>query len=628
MKLELLAPAKNLEQGMLAINCGADAVYIGASKFGARTAVGNSLSDIEALAKYAHRYWSKVFVAFNTILYDHELEEAEKMIHQLHATGIDALIIQDMGILEMDLPKIPLHASTQTFIANPQKAFFLEKQGFERLILARELSADEIKAIRDVTSIELEAFVHGALCVSYSGQCYLSHALCQRSGNRGECCQACRNEYNLEDATGKTLIRNAHLLSLRDFNLSAQLSKLIDAGITSFKIEGRLKDSDYIKNVVTHYRKALDQVLKQYGSKHKKASSGHINTHFETHVEETFNRGYIDYYIDGKRRSFANFASSGYVGTAIGTVRNITPKFIEIAFQADGANPIRLANGDGIAFFDKQGKLRGSNINKIEENKIYLQNSDGLFSGAKIFRNFNRLYIKELEQAKIERKIEVTFAINQESESLVLHACDEDNIHAQVPIDGSIEPAENAGKALENINKLLSRTGDSIFENAHTTVSCDTAYFIPASALNQARRQILQILEENRLKHFPGPEFHNKNVGLSNYPFGETVTYLGNISNRLAKQFYEKRGVTQLEDAFELQNTANYEGKVVMTTRHCIKYEMGLCHKNKNPDPQIKQFVSVNQLFDTREPFYLINSGRRFRLRFDCARCVMEVIHC
>lgn len=612
MKLELLAPAKNLEQGILAVNCGADAVYIGADRFGARTAVGNTVQDIEKLVAHAHRYWAKVFVAFNTILYDNELEEAGKLIWQLHAAGVDALIIQDMGILEMNLPKIPLHASTQTFITEPEKAVFLEKQGFERLILARELSLDQIREIRKKTTVELEAFVHGALCVCFSGQCYFSQAVCRRSGNRGECCQACRYKYDLEDSSGRCLLHNKHLLSLHDYNLSDYLPQLIEAGISSFKIEGRLKDADYIKNVVPFYRKKLDAALAKYPSLHTRASSGIVETSFQPKPEETFNRGFTHYFIEGKRHPIANFSAATFIGNKIGKVKSLGRD----CFVFDGN--VALANGDGISFFDKSGKLHGSNVNNVLDDKVYLQSMEGLVNGAEIYRNFNRLFLKELDQGTVERLIDVDFELFECNGRICVKGCDEDCISAEVELDVPVTFANDDRKGMEMIRKQLSRTGGSIFRCRNVFLPESGVYFIPASVLNQVRRDILSALEKKRMQQLSPSGVVT--VRDENYPYslGENLNYQANVSNRLAKQFYLKHGVKTIEPAFELQN--HVTGKVIMTTRHCIKYECGLCPRHKNPNP-------ANLLKnDFTEPLYLVNSGSRFRLRFDCAKCQMEIM--
>ena len=456
-KIELLAPAKNLETGIAAINYGADAVYIGAPKFGARAAVGNTLEDIGELIKYAHQYWAKVFITMNTILYDNELKEAEALIHELYKLGADALIVQDMGILEMDLPPIELHASTQTHNFDLERIQFLEKAGFKRIILARELSLEQIKEIRANTTVDLEYFVNGALCVCLSGQCYFSHAITGRSANRGECSQACRMKYDLEDAEGNVLAKDKHLLSLKDLNLSNEIDDIVKAGICSLKIEGRLKDISYIKNITSHYSEKLNQTINN-NKEFERASSGHTKINFEADPERTFNRGFTPYFFKGRVPEIANFYSPKALGKEIGKI---------IAVRKDHflvKSKLPLHNGDGLCFFNKNKLLKGIQVNGVKGDKIYPNDMSMVCDGATLYRNNDHEFAKELKQDKSSRKISIEILFEQLGEQYFLHITDENGISASNSLNETFELAKNAEMAQSNIEKQLSKLGDSIYE--------------------------------------------------------------------------------------------------------------------------------------------------------------------
>jgi len=602
-KIELLAPAKNLETGMAAINYGADAVYIGAPKFGARAAVGNTLEDIGELIKYAHQYWAKVFITMNTILYDNELKEAEKLIHKLYKLGADALIVQDMGILEMDLPPIELHASTQTHNFDLERIQFLEKAGFKRIILARELSLEQIKEIRANTKVDLEYFVNGALCVCLSGQCYFSHATTGRSANRGECSQSCRMKYDLEDADGQVLAKDKHLLSLKDLNLSNEINDIVNAGICSLKIEGRLKDISYIKNITSHYSEKLDQTLNK-NKEFERASSGHTKINFEADPERTFNRGFTPYFFKGRVPEIANFFSPKALGKEIGKI---------IAVRKDHflvKSKLPLHNGDGLCFFNKNNLLKGIQVNGVKGDKIYPNDMSMICDGVTLYRNNDHEFAKELKQDKNIRKISIDILFEQLGEQLFLHITDENGISASNSLNENFELAKNAEMAQSNIKKQLSKLGDSIYELGSIQLNFDNTTFIQAKLLNELRRKTLEDLTQLRIK-YAEKEATRPLISHPQY-YSDKITYMGNVSNCKAEDFYKKCGVNNIEKAFELQK--NFDGKTVMVTKHCLRYEFGKCPK------------LVKTIGEKPGPLYLVDNNRKYSLEFNCQRCEMKVV--
>ncbi|MFA5087313.1 MAG: U32 family peptidase [Candidatus Paceibacterota bacterium] len=601
-KLELLAPAKNLATGMAAINAGADAVYIGAQKFGARAEAGNNLEDIKALVEYAHQFRVKVYVAFNTIIYNNELEEAKKLIHEIYETQADGLIIQDMGILEMDLPPIPLIASTQMHNYDLEKIKFLEGIGFKRIILARELSEEQIKEISKNTKLELEAFVHGALCVSFSGRCYMSEAIASRSANRGQCLQACRLPYSLIDSTGKVLAKNKYLLSLKDFNQLENLENLIDAGITSYKIEGRLKDEDYVTNVVLAYRQQLDKII----AKRKdliKSSQGIIEAGFESDLAKTFNRGFTNYFFKKRNKDVLAINSPKSIGKFMGKVEKVFKDYFILDTQE------KISNGDGLCFINKQGDLTGSNVNKVAGNEIFLNNMDGLYVGAEIFRNFDIQFGKQLKTGKPKRLIPVIMSIFETKKGFGVIAKDEEGNEALFEIEAIKEVAENAEKAKEVIISQLSKSGETIFSAAKVEINFDKMFFIKMSVLNEMRRKVLEILLEKRKQNYQKETFKLPD---SKELFPEKkLAYEYNVANKLAEQFYKEHGVEEIEPAFELLKER--KGKKVMTTKHCLRHYFGYCAK-ENKGGEIKELL------------YLVNErGQKFLLKFDCTKCQMSI---
>ena len=595
--LELLAPAKDLATGIDAVNCGADAVYIGAEHFGARAAAGNTLADIEKLAAYAHRYRAKVYAAVNTILSDEELPRAQKLIAGLWEAGADAAIIQDMGLLEAALPPIPLIASTQMDNTTPEKVLFLEKAGFKRVILARELTLDEIKAIRAKTTVELEFFVHGALCVSYSGQCYLSCALGGRSGNRGECAQPCRKLYTLKDSAGEAIAVNKHLLSLKDLNLSRRLGNLVDAGITSFKIEGRLKDRDYVRNITAFYRRELDKVLAKKGC--SRPSLGRSIAAFEPNPAKTFNRGYTEFFLDGNPMDVASPDTPKFVGEPLGRVSDIKNGSFRLH------NSERLHPGDGITFFDKDGTLSGSLVNGVKDGRVRADNLRGMDNGTEVYRNLDKEFLRAVERDGAQRKFALRLEFSDYEGGLELKAVDERGASASVKLRGVKTPAEKPEAALETIKKQLSKLGETEFYLEALELKLTKPYFVPVSALNDLRREVLAALEKAAAG---SPAREEIKITPSEHPYPEKILdHTGNVLNAKAARFYKRHGVTEIGPAAEAG--ADLTGKPLMVMKYCVRRRLGLCKKGKEVEPL--------HLEDTE--------GHRFRLEFDCARCVMKL---
>lgn len=454
--IELLAPAKNLECGIEAINHGADAVYIGAPRFGARAAAGNSLEDIAALVEYAHTFNVRIYVTVNTILHDEELKETEEMIWDLYRAGVDALIIQDMGITRLNLPPIPLHASTQMDNRTPEKVRFLAEAGFRQVVLARELTLEEIRKIHQTCpDTPLEVFVHGALCVSYSGQCYVSQACYGRSANRGECAQFCRLGFDLVDSEGKVIAKNKHLLSLKDMNQSENLEALLDAGASSLKIEGRLKDVSYVKNVTAYYRQKLDAILKRR-KEYVRASSGRVKLAFTPQLDKSFSRGFTDYFVHGRNPGIFSFDTPKSLGEEMGVVKEVRGNYLTVA----GVKP--FSNGDGLCFLDEQGKLQGFRVNRVENNKLYPQEMPRLKPKTKLYRNFDQEFERVMQKKSAERKIAVRMELTESNWGFALEMADEDNNRIVVTLQREKELARTP--QAENLKNQLSKLGNTPFE--------------------------------------------------------------------------------------------------------------------------------------------------------------------
>lgn len=600
--ISLLAPARSLEAGIIAINHGADEIYIGAPKFGARQAAGNSLEDIAELIQYAHKFNVKVFVALNTLLFNRELEEAELLIHKIYEAGADALIIQDMGILELNLPPIPLHASTQANNVDLAHIQFLESVGFSRVILARELSIDEITAMRKNTSVELETFIHGSLCVSYSGQCYLSHAIGNRSANRGECAQPCRLNYDLEDEKGNLLIANKHLLSLRDLNLSDFIPQLISAGVCSLKIEGRLKDNAYVANVVSHYRNLIDQFILE-NPEYCRASSGIIITNFTPDIDKTFNRRYSQYFIDNRNGDITAHNSPKSLGKEIGVITHTTPIYAEI----DATEPLK--NGDGICFFTAKGELQGAYINDVDGNKIIPSNDLDWKIGTIIYRNLDTAFEKQLQADKTKRQIPCKITVEDDNGVVVFTATDLDNSETATYVLTEITEATNKERARDTYIQQLSKSGASLFSVIEVLLKTEIIPFLTTSQINEIRRTLLEQLEEKRDKRYLRVE-HTIAKNDIPYPITE-IDFNGNISNEKSKEFFERHGAEMMRWSPEKWG---YKGdEALMTTKYCLKHSMGWCKVHQKPTSAVP------------DKLYLVHDNKRLKLEFDCKKCVMKV---
>jgi 23S rRNA 5-hydroxycytidine C2501 synthase len=601
--LELLAPAKNADFGIEAIKHGADAVYIGGPSFGARYGAGNDVGEIQRLCDFAHRYRAKVFVAVNTILHDDELEDARQLTWQLYDAGADALIIQDMGLLELDLPPIQLHASTQTDIRNPAKAKFLEDVGFSQIVLAREMSIEEVRQVAAATTLSLEYFVHGALCVAYSGQCYISHAHTGRSANRGECSQACRLPYTLVDDKGKTITENQHLLSMKDNNQTENLLALIEAGISSFKIEGRLKDLAYVKNITAHYRTLLDEIIAAH-PQYVRASSGRSTFSFTPQPEKTFNRGYTDYFANDRQDDIGAFDSPAFVGELIGEVTEIGDGWIVVNAEQE------FHNGDGVCFHDAHGDVQGMRINRADGKRLYPAEIPAeLTEGATLFRNRDQEFERALEKESAERRIAVTPRFSETADGFALTLTDEDGVTVTVALPHAKEIAQNAERALNTIKDSLGQFGNTMFAAAPVELALSQPWFLPVGALKALRREAVAQLEAARLASHPRPPRATPATNPVPYPQDE-LTYLGNVFNAKARAFYEKHGVKLIEEAYE---AGNEKGMVsLMITRHCLRYSFNLCPK------EVKHLKP--------DPMTLINGSEKLLLKFDCKACEMHVV--
>ena len=601
--LELLAPARDFAHGSLAILSGADAVYIGAPAFSARQSVNASMEDISQLVEFAHQYSAKVYVALNTIIYDDEITEVQKIINALHEAKVDALIIQDMGILEMELPPIPLFASTQCDIRTPEKALFLEKVGFQRLILARELSLTQIEKIRAKTKVDLETFVHGALCVSYSGQCYLSQALCNRSGNRGQCAQPCRMRYDLVDNNGKSIAKNQHLLSLKDFNLSASLEELAEQGIASFKIEGRLKDASYVQNITAYYRGKLDELITKFPEKYTRASVGTCQINFTPNPVKTFNRTFTDYFLHGRPAQLTSFDTEKSRGEYMGKIKTLSNYFFTLDKSKATFTP-----GDGICFLSATGEFSGTNVNKFQDGKIFPHKLDGLAVGMEIWRNLDHAFEKILAQNPPERKIGVSLALVESTDGFLLTATDADGLNAEVTLTCEKIPAKDSIKSQATIREQLAKSGETIFMIRKIKIKTAQAYFFPIKTLNTLRRDVLAKLHEMRLEK-ARPQEHKIRPNTSSFPQTK-LDYRANIANRFARKFYERHGAAVGELAYELQDSP--PEKEIARTKYCLRHELGHCLK-KNPG-------------DFKLPLFLKNQKNTIRLEFDCANCEMRLL--
>lgn len=599
-KIELLAPAKNLECGIEAINHGADAVYIGAPKFSARAAAGNTLDDIRSLAEYAHLFGAKVYVALNTILNDNELQETEQLIWQLYNEAkIDALIIQDMGITMLNLPPIALHASTQMDNRGVEKVKFLEDAGFKQIVLPRELTIDEIGEISSQVKTPLEVFVHGALCVCYSGQCYLSQALSGRSANKGACAQYCRLPYTLVDADGEEVMKKKHFLSMKDLNLSENLEELLNAGVSSLKIEGRLKDISYVKNVVAFYRQKLDTILKKY-PQYIRSSSGTSAYTFEPNPEKSFNRGFTKYFLHERTNNMWSIDSPKSIGEPIGKITEITTKYIKVN------STVKLHNGDGLCYFNNKKELEGIHVNRVEGELIFPAAIPDVKKGTYVYRNYDHEFEKLLLKKSAERKINATIELTDIPFGFSLEITDEDDNYAILNFEVEKQVAQK--DQTDNIKNNLSKTGSTIFSIKEVSINCSESWFIPASVISEWRRLLTdKLLSVRRIRYQQDIVPHKQTSHA--FPVKD-ITYLGNVMNNKGKEFYVQHQSIVSQPAFEKQGQKDVP---LMFTRHCIKQSLGWCPKEDNGKHPYK------------EPFFLTYNNTKLRLLFDCKNCEMKV---
>ena len=620
-QLELLAPARDIQIGIAAIDCGADAVYIAGPQFGARQAAGNSIEDIRDLCTYAHKFGARIFVALNTILYDDELEQAYRQILAVQEAGADAIIVQDMAVMEMSRNgignlkediRIPLHASTQCAIRTPEQAVFLESLGFSRLILERELSLEQIRAIREAVTCELEFFVHGALCVCYSGQCYLSEKIAGRSANRGACIQACRSRYDLTDASGKILVKDKALLSLKDYNLRNRIEDLAEAGITSFKIEGRLKNISYVKNVVRDYSIALDTLTGKYPDIYERGSYGTVSGGFVPDTAKTFNRGYTEMFLDGRRGKWAAMDAAKSMGEEIGRIDGIS-RDKSVLTVRPSKKGIVLNNGDGFSFIARNGDVCGFRGDICEGFTIKGKNIPEIYNGAIVYRNINSAFEKELEKNSCVRMLAVTvnleFIRRNEGWMLKASAESEDGRSISSIYDAGNQEANNQERILEIIKGQIGknagiysfRTGDILFS--------DCLPFMSASFLNAVRRDLAEKLDAIPCgrKDLLLRNLENADKGGFVFPQKKT-SYKNNISNRLSQTVYMSCGAESTEPAYELSHV---DGAELMRTKYCVRYELGMCPKHHG--------------CRNIGPLYLLNNGQRFVLDFDCRNCEMTL---
>ncbi len=616
--LELLAPAKTTAIGRDAILHGADAVYIGGPAFGARDKAGNSISDIADLVSYAHRFRARIYVTLNTILHDSELEAARKLAYDCYDAGVDALIVQDMGLLEIDIPPIALHASTQCDIRAEEKARFLADVGFSQLVLARELTIPEIAKVRAAVPADtiIEHFIHGALCVAYSGQCNISHAHTGRSANRGDCSQACRLPYTLQDAQGRVVAYEKHLLSVKDNNQSENLRALIDAGVRSFKIEGRYKEAAYVKNITGHYRLLIDEILNERPELHA-ASSGKTKLLFTPDPDKSFHRGSTDYFSQGRKTDIGAFDTPTFVGLELGTVTQVGDKW----FEMETNEP--LANSDGLNYLH-QREVIGLQANVVEhKGKVWrvfpnepIASLKGLRTGLAISRNRDHAWEHALTRKSAERRIGVRAVFTENAEGFLLILQDEDNVTATAYARSDKQAAQHPLEAETGLREQLSRFGNSDFELIDLTVDWMQPWFVPSSLAKGLRREAVEKLEAARLKACTRPPRKPAVEPPAKYP-EETLSFLANVYNSAANAFYAKHGVKLVEAAYEAHKEA---GEVsLMITRHCIRYSLSLCPK------QAKGVIGVQGQVRA-EPMTLVNGSERLRLEFDCKACEMHVM--
>jgi len=629
-QIELLSPARDADIGIEAVNHGADAVYIGGPAFGARAGAGNEMGDLERLIRHAHRFGSRIFITLNTILRDDELEGARQMAWQVYNAGADALIIQDMGLLELDLPPIQLHASTQTDIRTPEKARFLQDAGLSQIVVARELDLGQIAAVRAATDparTTIEFFVHGALCVAYSGQCYITHAHTGRSANRGDCNQACRLPYEVLDAGGRIIAHEKHVLSMKDNNQSDNLRALIDAGVRSFKIEGRYKDMGYVKNITAHYRKLLDEIIEEReftAQPLARSSSGRTTFSFTPDPDQNFNREFTDYFVNGRKEDIGAFDTPKTPGRAIGWVTKVGENFVEL--ELSSAQTV-LHNGDGLCYYDLQKDLVGLQINRAEAinakkglwrvfPKDPIAGFKDLRRGLEVNRNRDMEWVRTLDKKSSDRRIGLWAQLAETADGFELTLTDEDGFTGRAAIAQAHQPATDAAKAEATLREQLGRFGATVFAVHDIALTLSQPWFVPASALNQLRRDAVEALEAARAAGFV--RLPRARPVEPPAPFPEdTLSYLANVFNHKAHDFYVRHGVKVIDAAYESKEE---EGEVsLMITKHCVRFSMSLCPK------QAKGVIGVKGTIKA-EPLQLVNGKEKLTLRFDCKPCEMHVV--
>ncbi|MDF0604715.1 U32 family peptidase [Neisseriaceae bacterium TC5R-5] len=623
-QLELLSPAKTVDIGREAILHGADAVYIGGPSFGARHNACNSVAEIAGLTAFAHRYHARVFTTFNTILHDAELEPARQLIWQLYDAGVDALIIQDMGILELDLPPIQLHASTQCDIRDANKARFLSDVGFSQLVLARELSIAQIKQIAERVgdSASIEYFIHGALCVAFSGQCYISHAETGRSANRGDCSQACRLPYTLTDQHGAVVAFDKHLLSMKDNNQSANLEALLDAGVRSLKIEGRYKDVSYVKNITAHYRRLLDEILERR-PEWVAAASGRSEISFTPDPDKTFHRGSTDYFATGRQQDIGAFDSPKFVGLALGVVDKVGPNWLDIATQET------MSNGDGLSFMRKR-EVVGMQANTVELSERRTAEGvpiwrafpnepsvlSGLRPGSDICRNRDHAWELAVLKKSADRRIAVWLSLAENSDGLALSMTDEDGCSVTAYMALNLQVAKDVAKAQAQLHENLAKLGNTLFVAQEITLNLSQPWFIPTSSINALRRAAVEKLEQARLDAWPRQPRKAALLPAVSYP-SDSLSYLANVYNRLAWQFYQKHGVKVIEPAYEAHQEADEVS--LMITKHCLRFSFNLCPKQAKGVQGVMGQVRA-------DPMILQSGTESYTLKFECRPCEMHVM--
>lgn len=629
-KIELLAPAKNLECGIAAIDHGADAVYIGAAQFGARQTAGNSTEDIAELTRYAHQFGAAVYVTVNTIVYEKELAALEHLLKQLVEIGVDAILVQDMAVLEIYKKlkaeyvargyRMPaLHASTQTDNRSADKVKWLKENGFERVVLARELSLEEITDIHKAhPDVELEAFVHGALCVSYSGACYASQYFFNRSANRGECAQFCRMAFDLKDSDGETLIEDSYLLSLKDMCQLDRLGDLLEAGVCSLKIEGRLKDANYVKNVVATYSEALNAYIAKHTGKYCRSSYGRCTYTFTPALEKTFNRGFTHYFFNGRQKDISSFNTPKAMGEYVGYVKEIRRGSFNVAGTA------MFANGDGLCFFNRQKKLEGFRVNRVENNRLYpLTMPKNLEPGMALYRNNDIEFERAMQGKTATRKLQVRFVVDVVNGKLTFTATDECGRSANVVLKETPEKAQKSQH--DNIVKQLEKLGNTVWTANEISINNSAdEFFIPSSRLAAVRRELLEALEDTPVSNHTDKqavgETATNSINANNTVYADTIN-IANVANTTAQNYYAAHGVKNAPTAFELNSdykagstTAPSAVPPLMTCRYCLRYALGYCVKNGGKRPT------------WHEPLHLeAKNGIRVRLAFNCAKCQMEV---